>query len=327
MTGSLVISLDFELMWGVCDHRSPAEYGDAILGGRGAIPQILDRFSAAGIRATWATVGLLFAKTRQEMLDFAPTLRPQYENTALSPYGLLDRDKIGADEASDPLHFGRSLVDRIGDTPGQEIATHTYSHFYCMEPGADIPAFQADLEAAKAIASHAGHAPRSIVFPRNQMSGAYVAAAADLGIDTFRGSAEGWLYRPRSGQETTPAFRLARFIDGALPLGPDQLVQASAEGDAWNIPASRFLRPWSKKLSAYHALHIRRIEREMELAARAGACYHLWWHPHNFGRNTAGNLRQLDRIIDRFKRCRDEHGMTSRSMGDFAEHADGGHNR
>ena len=37
MSGSFVISLDFELMWGVRDHRSIADYGDAVLGGREAI--------------------------------------------------------------------------------------------------------------------------------------------------------------------------------------------------------------------------------------------------------------------------------------------------
>ena len=67
MTSSFIISLDFELMWGVRDHRGLADYGDAVLGVRRAIPEILARFEAAGIRATWATVGLLFARTREEI--------------------------------------------------------------------------------------------------------------------------------------------------------------------------------------------------------------------------------------------------------------------
>ena len=71
MSGNLVVSLDFELMWGVRDHRSLSDYGDAVLGGRQAIPLILERFERAGIRATWATVGLLFAKSRDQMLEYA----------------------------------------------------------------------------------------------------------------------------------------------------------------------------------------------------------------------------------------------------------------
>ena len=44
MSGTFVISLDLELMWGVRDHSTVAEYGDAVLGGRAAIPKMLDRF-------------------------------------------------------------------------------------------------------------------------------------------------------------------------------------------------------------------------------------------------------------------------------------------
>ena len=109
MGGNLVVSLDFELMWGVRDHRSLSDYGDAVLGGRQAIPLILERFERAGIRATWATVGLLFAKTRDQMLEYAPDDRPRYANPALSPYSDIEKGLIGNDEASDPYHFGGSL--------------------------------------------------------------------------------------------------------------------------------------------------------------------------------------------------------------------------
>lgn len=318
MTGCFVISLDFELMWGVRDHRSVQDYGDAVLGGREAIPLMLARFREAGIRATWATVGLLFAKTRDQMLDFAPEDRPGYENPRLSPYVDIENRQIGENEDADPLHFGASLIDRIAETPGQEIATHTYSHYYCMEPGADPGSFEADLASAVAIAGHAGHRLRSIVFPRNQTTDRFAERGAALGVDVYRGDASGWLYRPRSGRETTGLFRLARFIDGAAPLGPRQVVHPARHGATWNVPASRFLRPWSRKLAPYHALHIRRIEAEMTLAARSGGCYHLWWHPHNFGRNIAENIAQLDKVIACFKRCQGDFGMVSKAMHDFA---------
>jgi peptidoglycan/xylan/chitin deacetylase (PgdA/CDA1 family) len=319
MSGSFVISLDFELMWGVRDHRSVQEYGDAVMGGRKAIPLILDRFKEAGIRATWATVGLLFAKNRDAMLDYAPTVRPDYENARLSPYPDIERGLIGKTEEDDPLHFGASLIKRIADTPGQEIATHTYSHYYCLEPGGGLPAFEADIEASVAIARDTGHKVQSIVFPRNQTTDAFIQQSAKLGVDHYRGSATGWLYRPRSGSETTKLFRLARFADGALPIGPKQIVQPSQNGSALDVPASRFLRPWSRKLALYQMFHIRRIEAEMKLAAQRGASYHLWWHPHNFGRNLDENLGQLDRIITRFKKCRDAMGMVSKNMRDFPQ--------
>lgn len=318
MTGKFIISLDFELMWGVRDHRSVAEYGDAVLGGREAIPLMLQRFREARIRATWATVGLLFAKNRTAMLDHAPILRPAYRDVALSPYSAIETGLVGKDEQADPLHFGASLIDRIAETEGQEIATHTFSHYYCLEPGADIASFEADILSAFAIAREVGHKPQSIVYPRNQTSEAFVAAGAELGLITYRGDATGWLYKARAGHETTLTFRLARFLDSAFPIGPEQVVHPERDGQACNVPASRFLRPWSAKLGIYNELHIRRIEAEMEMAAQRGGCFHLWWHPHNFGRNTARNLAQLDRVIACFKRCRDNLGMESCTMHELS---------
>lgn len=319
MNGSLIISLDFELMWGVRDRRSVKNYGDAVLGGRASIPNMLSRFQEAGVKATWATVGLLFAKSRSEMLEFAPNCRPAYENTNLSPYADIENGLIGENEGTDPFHYGASLIEQIANTPGQEIATHTYSHYYCMEPGATINSFEADLTSARAIAEKSGHNLQSIIFPRNQTTNDFIQRSADLDLTVYRGDANGWLYQPRSGQETTKLFRAARFLDGAIPVGSNQVVRPSRNLSACNVPASRFLRPWSRKLPIYNALHIRRIETEMELAAQSGGCYHLWWHPHNFGRNSAENLSQLDRVITCFKRCRDELGMESKNMCDFTD--------
>src|SRR5262249_3591019 len=147
--GALVISLDFELNWGVRDSRPGPGYRANLLGVREVVSGLLDLFARYRIHATWATVGLLFCRSREEMLDSAPVLRPQYADPRLSPYA--DILRVGASEAQDPLHYGASLIDRIRRAPRQEIATHTFSHYYCNEPGQDLAAFEADLAAAIAI--------------------------------------------------------------------------------------------------------------------------------------------------------------------------------
>jgi hypothetical protein len=66
MPGALVISLDFELLWGVRDLY-PADggtYRANLLGARTAIPKLLQLFEEFEIAATWATVGMLFANSR-----------------------------------------------------------------------------------------------------------------------------------------------------------------------------------------------------------------------------------------------------------------------
>src|SRR5262245_60896896 len=125
-SGALVISLDFELNWGVRDARK--NYEANLLGAREVIPPLLELFKLYGIHATWATVGLLFSRTREEMV--APDARPQYEDRRLCAYSAIP--EIGTDEQGDPLHFGSSLIEKIRGFPHQEIASHTFSHYYCL---------------------------------------------------------------------------------------------------------------------------------------------------------------------------------------------------
>ena len=113
--GAFVLSLDFELMWGVRDHRSIEDYGANVLGAREVIPRLLDLFAAHGIACTWATVGMLFFNGREDLKAAVPKVRPRYDDPRLSPYGELDA--LGASEEEDPYHFAPSLIRRISEAP------------------------------------------------------------------------------------------------------------------------------------------------------------------------------------------------------------------
>jgi len=141
--GALVISLDFELHWGVRHTlRADGPYRSSLLGARIAVPRLLDLFEEFGAGVTWATVGFLFARTRQELEECAPRIRPEYTNPMLNAY----REPIGSGEAEDPLHYAPSLIAEIRRRPRQELGTHTFSHFYCQESGQTEDAFRAFLE-------------------------------------------------------------------------------------------------------------------------------------------------------------------------------------
>ena len=105
--GAFVISLDFELFWGVRDKRTISGYGPNILGVRRAIPGMLDLFQSRGIACTWATVGFLFCADKSELLASFPQLRPRYRDLRLSPYN--DLADLGRDEESDPYRYGISV--------------------------------------------------------------------------------------------------------------------------------------------------------------------------------------------------------------------------
>ncbi|MEQ1569242.1 MAG: polysaccharide deacetylase family protein [Myxococcota bacterium] len=314
--GHLLISLDFELHWGVRDHTPVDGYRENLLGVREAVPRTLDLFRSRGICATWATVGMLMAEDRDELEACLPRVRPRYADPRLDPYA--DLGGLGRNEVDDPFHFAPSLVRHIAETPGQEIGTHTFSHFYPLEPGATLDAFVADLQAARGIMARKGlPEPRSIVFPRNQYGPDHVRVLSGLGIRCYRGAASGRWNRPSSTGDDGPVRRAARLLDTYLPLSRDPTRPVAADG-AVNLPASRFLRPHSPALRALEPARLARIERGMTAAARGGRDYHLWWHPHNFGVHLEQNLGFLSRVLDQFGALAERYGMASVRMADRA---------
>ena len=88
--GTFIISLDFELNWGVHDVLPLEQYEENLLGTREAIDKMLSLFDDLGIRATWATVGMLFYQNKKELTDNLPSISPSYTNMEFSPY-----DKLG----------------------------------------------------------------------------------------------------------------------------------------------------------------------------------------------------------------------------------------
>ena len=314
---AFVISLDFEQHWGVYDHSTVDDYRERLDGGRKAIPRILERFAATGVHASWATVGLLLCEGREDALVQYPN-HPAYRALRVRLRDVIEQS--GDSETQDPYHYARSLVARIAEVPGQEIATHTFSHYYCLEDGPTVVDFEDDLKVAKAVAARHGIELTAIVFPRNQYDSDYLAACGRQGIKAFRGNPKAQPYLPRNEAETSRMTRLMRLLDAYVEVvSSDELLSRRIEeGGIVNVPASRFLRPvarWDRGLSN---LRLRRIRNEMTLAARQGADYHLWWHPHNFGAHTEQNLDLLDAIIAHYGDLRRQYGMESLTMTEAA---------
>lgn len=316
--GVLVVSLDFELHWGVRDRWSVAEHRARLLGAREAVPAMLELFEAFGIHATWAIVGFLFCDGKRELLDVLPARLPAYAEPALSPYAALAA--IGASERDDPFHFAPSLIARIAATPDQEIGTHTLSHYYCLEPGQAPADFRADVQAAMEVTRRkVGRAPQSIVFPRNQYSPPYLDVCGELGLVAYRGNPDAWAYRARGATEESQVRRAVRLADAYLPItGTSSHAQPSAAPGPVNVPASRYLRPYAPALRHLEPLLLHRIEADLRTAARRGRLFHLWWHPRDFGLHMRENLAVLRHVLTTFARLRDTHGMQSGSMVEAA---------
>ena len=315
--GSFVVSLDFELYWGMRDVVSLEDYRGHLEGVHEAVPRMLDVFERFGTHATWATVGLVFAENHAEAKAFAPTLRPAYDDARLSPYDDLDRADLDRDAA---CYFAPSLVRQIAQTPHQELATHTFAHFYCDEPGQDEAQFEADLDAAVAIAQARGVTLSSLVFPRNQVNHGYLRVLPRKGITSYRGVPRRWALQRGSSRLDTLARRGLRLADNYLRVAGPRTQRAEAVGVPVDLPGTRFLRPFASRLRKLERTKEARIRGEMTAAAEAGHTYHLWWHPHNFGREPDENLAMLERLLEHARRLSYSHGWQSRTMAELAEH-------
>ncbi len=318
-TPYFIISLDFELYWGVFDKLSLEAYGQHIKDVHIIVPELLNIFNKNKINATWATVGFLLAKDKSDLLSNQPKHLPGYLNKKLSAYPKIKH--IGENESEDPCHYAYELVQKILKTPGQELASHTYAHYYCLEEGQTPEEFKADLNAFNQAAKKLNTTIKSLVFPRNQTNAGYLKLCQEQGIITYRGNQKSKIYEALSDENETLGRRFLRLLDSYLNLSGYHSVpiQQVKQSFPFNIPASRFLRPFSKKLRFFEPLKLSRIKSEMTHAAQKGHIYHLWWHPHNFGVNIDENFNILNNIIQHFISLRKTYNMQSITMGDLGE--------
>lgn len=317
--GTFVISLDFELLWGIWDVTTIKKYGTNIIGVKKVIPRLLRLFEEYNIKATFATVGFIFASNKNELTVSMPDILPTYSNDDYNVYKK-EVPLIGEDENNDPYHFGYSLLEMIKNSPS-EIGSHTHSHYYCLENGQTAEQFNADIIAAKKIAEKNNVPLKSFVFPRNQVNEAYLLILKQNGIRTYRGNPTSWIYKPRQFSAEIPLVRLCRLLDTYLPISGynSHIISNTQQELPVNIPASRFLKPYTPGLKWFEKLRMKRIKTEMTVAAKKNQLYHLWWHPHNFGINLEENIYFLTELLKHYQLLNEQYGFSNKTMLEAAE--------
>lgn len=320
LNGIFLISLDFELHWGPFE-RYPQDYVSFFRSTREGILRTLELFREYEIHATWATVGMLFSSTKEELVEFTPSLKPNYTQPNLSSYNIFDQ--VGNSEEEDPSHFAKSLIEQIKKTPNQEVGSHTFSHYFACEEGQDLEAFEADYMAAENIARKNKIELRSLVFPRNQVNFRYLPFLASRNVLTIRSNPKAWFYDFSQSSEkfNSLKYRLMRACDLVLPISNTLFERGKVEENVpLMIPASRFLRPYKKRDYFLNTLKLKRVKNEMLSAAKSQRNYHLWWHPHNFGHELDANIKYLKSILEHYNFLKEKYGFQSLSMCEFYEY-------
>lgn len=312
---ALIISLDFELYWGKRHKALLNDCKDNLLAVRSIIPSLLKLFDEYNIHATWATVGFLFFKTKGALIKGSPNKLPDYLNQKLSPYK--DINNIGENEGEDPFHYASSLIKIIASYSNQEIATHTFSHYCCLETGQDKEAFRHDLISAIEAAKEYNLDIKSIVFPYNQVNDEYLSICKEMGIKAYRGNEQHWLYKGETQESKSLIKRLLRLADAYFNIsGHNAYSLDKISGNPLNIPSSRFLRPCSNRFRFLEPLRLQRILSDLNYSAQNNLIYHLWWHPRNFGCGSEieKNMSFLKKILNHFTELKNKYGMQSLNM-------------
>lgn len=315
--GVFVISLDFELLWGIFDKVGESYQSEYFAATRRVIPEMLDRFAKNQLEATWATVGMLFAENEEEWKAYCPESPPTYRNKRLSAYEWAQKHGLRPD-----VHFAPELIEMIVRTPGQELGSHSFAHYYTLVRGQSPDQFRQDLQASQKIAfDKFGLRLKSLVFPRNHINELYLPICLEQGYHYVRGNPKNWYWQETQHESFSKKF--FRSADCFFPVGkrssyPLSEIRSFPE-EPLIIPASRILRPYSQTSNSLNKTRLTRIMDEMEFAAKNAQVYHLWWHPHNFGNNPGASLQELDRLIQKFIQLQETYGFQSMNMKGLGE--------
>lgn len=234
-------------------------------------------------------------------------LLPAYTKPELYSVNL---SNIAPELASDvKLFCCKDLLTELTSKLNVELASHTFSHYYCLEDGQTPEQFDADI---KMVRDHAVADYTTIIFPRNQVSEKYLEICATYGFTHYRGVVEDCIHRPSKTKSRFSVKGALRLLDTYVPLtGYKTFNTIEQIRGMKNVPGSMFLRPYSRRLRFIEPLKILRIKLSMQHAAKSGEYFHLWWHPHNFGCNMAENLNQLEEICHYFHQLQIKYGMKS----------------
>lgn len=286
---------------------------------RVAVPRMLEIFRRGDMHVTWAIVGMLYRRNVAEWAAGHPALIPTFSNPHASAYEWIRVNGFSGEE--DPCHFAPDLVELVYRTPHQEVGTHTYAHYFCLEEGQTKEQFQEDIRLAVAQAAEKGRIIRSLVFPRNQFKEEYLSVCREFGITSVRTNPDIWYwsYSHNAGSFMKRFFRAGDAYLGFQPIRMQFVSDISTAELPLHLPASRLYRPWKPGQPIQNRLKMRRILHEMTRAARRGAYYHIWWHPENFGRQPEECLRELQCIVDHYHELKHRYGFRNLTMGELTD--------
>lgn len=269
MVGSLTISIEVELGWGVHDLRDYEHLSADGAEERKYLQKFLAKADACGVPASFDIVGHL-------LLNECDGTHP-----GAYPEGWFTSDPgTGADAES--LFYAPDLADPIVSAEtDHELCTHTFTHLLCGEVSDEL--VERELHAVQEVHEDITGPVTSFVPPRHQRPSN--AVLRRNGITHAR-------YAKRQSSPT-PAHRFKELTVGPHPVWRPQLVDGVLETYCTTYPSltarslpkgqkdthslfKRFPLPVRKRV---HEYYLRRSVREL---VENESHLHLWCHLYDF---------------------------------------------
>ena len=309
--GLFVLSQDCEMLWGMRDHETKNTYGEYVVNGHATMIKVLSLFKKYNIHCTWGYVGLCIPRSKREIENYLPHNEPSYNREELNNYSYLRSDYTN--EGSDDFYYSGDVINEILKVEGQEIGSHSFSHYYCMEEGQTIEQFRNDIKSSvEVIHDFTGSYPKSFIFPRNQVNDDYLCVLKEYGFVAYRG--EQRYYTAKKTLAAKVKRALYRYVSLFAKRPCYELL--IKEEDLHNIPLSchfQFFRGGSEFLNK---LQLLTIKRTMTYCAQKGLVFHLGFHPHNLGMYTDKNLEILEGILQHYTCLQKRYDFKSVNMAE-----------
>jgi hypothetical protein len=305
--GVFTLSLDFELIWGTLDLFGPDGFRDACLRERaGVVDRLLALLVEHGISATWLTVGHLMLE-RCAGPAHPDIVRPAHAWSR----GDWFREDPGGVEATAPLFFARSLIERIRACPvPQEIGGHSFAHVIYGDPGCSRAAAESDLDALVAAAAGMGLSLESFSFPRNRVG--HQDALLPRGFKVFRAPEPGWHFEARSPL----VRRLGHLADVVLARRPPAVFPRREPDGLVSVPGSMIYFPMhGLRRFLPVSVRVRRAKKGLAAAVRERGVFHLWTHPTNLADETEAMFGGLAAILAEVGDLRAQGRLDVRTLG------------
>lgn len=269
MVGSLTISIEVELGWGVHDLQDDEHLSEDGAEERKYLQKFLAKADSCGVPVSFDIVGHLLLEECDGVHQGA------------YPDGWFASDP-GTDVDADPLFYAPELAaDIVSAQTDHELCTHTFSHLLCGEASGEL--LECELETVRAVHEGVTESVTSFVPPRHQRPSNGVLHRN--GITNARYA--------KQKPSRTPAHRFKELTIGPHPVWRPQMEAGVLETYCTSYPSltARSLPKGQKDTHALfrrfpirvrkrvHEYYLKRsvrelIERESHL--------HLWCHLFDF---------------------------------------------